>query len=366
MEERLNHQTHLKARLLRMSKKLSAPLTSYEAYVVERIHGCHSYTADKENPKPVGERGRLQRALPIIIWFFSRCFVRGFPLHKERPKANVKAEVLMTAHVLWPCLLCSAFSTSNPSHRWLSMASTCSGKGRKMSILYRATRSLALAMCHAMLALFLHPAATSCFYFKRPAVCPPGAHHGCHCSPGSCSTALWDTGHPERTTLMNLSAPCPVAPIRSILLGNKVLGSWILFSSAIGERSRAWTAPSVGPVFISGAALQHWGPAVLEQLRDATAGLAGCRELLSGNGSRCKHTLGRTYGMGLSTNLQAWVMPGAPLACFSKRPTHRCPRAEPSEGEGEREMERGEGLLRERHALIMFPLNSSQTFQDAD
>lgn len=34
-----------------------------------------------------------------------------------------------------------------------------------------------------------------------------------------------------------------------------MLGSWILFSSAIGERSRAWTAPSVGPVFISGAAL---------------------------------------------------------------------------------------------------------------
>ncbi len=40
---------------------------------------------------------------------------------------------------------------------------------------------------------------------------------------------------------------------------DRVLGSWILFSSAIGERSRAWTAPSVGPVFISGAALQHWG-----------------------------------------------------------------------------------------------------------
>lgn len=40
---------------------------------------------------------------------------------------------------------------------------------------------------------------------------------------------------------------------------DRVLGSWILFSSAIGEHSRAWTAPSVGPVFISGAALQHWG-----------------------------------------------------------------------------------------------------------
>lgn len=36
---------------------------------------------------------------------------------------------------------------------------------------------------------------------------------------------------------------------------DRVLGSWILFSSAIGERSRAWTALSVGPVFISGAAL---------------------------------------------------------------------------------------------------------------
>lgn len=50
---------------------------------------------------------------------------------------------------------------------------------------------------------------------------PPGVHHGCHCRPGSWTTALWDTGHPEMMTLMNLSAPCPVAPIRSILLGNK-------------------------------------------------------------------------------------------------------------------------------------------------
>lgn len=49
---------------------------------------------------------------------------------------------------------------------------------------------------------------------------PPGPHHGCHCRPGSCSTALWDTGHPELTTLMNLSAPCPVAPIRSILVSD--------------------------------------------------------------------------------------------------------------------------------------------------
>lgn len=40
-------------------------------------------------------------------------------------------------------------------------------------------------------------------------------------SPGSCSNAGWDTGHPQMTTLMNLSAPCPVASIRSILLGNK-------------------------------------------------------------------------------------------------------------------------------------------------
>lgn len=40
---------------------------------------------------------------------------------------------------------------------------------------------------------------------------------------------------------------------------DRVVGSWILFSSAIQERSKAWTAPSVGPVFISGAALQHWG-----------------------------------------------------------------------------------------------------------
>lgn len=39
--------------------------------------------------------------------------------------------------------------------------------------------------------------------------------------PGSCSSAVWDTGHPQMTTLMNLSAPCPVASIRSILLGNK-------------------------------------------------------------------------------------------------------------------------------------------------
>lgn len=43
-----------------------------------------------------------------------------------------------------------------------------------------------------------------------------------------------------------------------LLDNDRALGSWILFSSAIGERSRAWTAPSVGPVFISGA-LQHWG-----------------------------------------------------------------------------------------------------------
>lgn len=49
---------------------------------------------------------------------------------------------------------------------------------------------------------------------------PPGADHCCHCRPGSCSSALWDTGHPERT-LMNLSASCPVALNRSILLGNK-------------------------------------------------------------------------------------------------------------------------------------------------
>ena len=33
--------------------------------------------------------------------------------------------------------------------------------------------------------------------------------------------------------------------------------------------------------------------AQLEQLRDATAGLVGCTELLSGNGSWYKHTLGR-------------------------------------------------------------------------
>lgn len=52
-------------------------------------------------------------------------------------------------------------------------------------------------------------------------VCPHGAHHGCCCGPGSCSTAPWDTGHPEMTTLMNLSASCPVAPVRSILDGNK-------------------------------------------------------------------------------------------------------------------------------------------------
>lgn len=38
---------------------------------------------------------------------------------------------------------------------------------------------------------------------------------------------------------------------------DRVLGSWILFSTAIWERSRAWTAQSVGPVFISGPALQH-------------------------------------------------------------------------------------------------------------
>lgn len=43
---------------------------------------------------------------------------------------------------------------------------------------------------------------------------PPGG-------PGSCSGAVWDTGHPQMLTLMNLSAPCPVASIRSILLGNK-------------------------------------------------------------------------------------------------------------------------------------------------
>lgn len=53
------------------------------------------------------------------------------------------------------------------------------------------------------------------------AIGPPGVHHGCHCRPGSCCTALWDTGHRELMTLMNLSAPCPVASIRSILLGNK-------------------------------------------------------------------------------------------------------------------------------------------------
>ena len=48
--------------------------------------------------------------------------------------------------------------------------------------------------------------------------------------------------------------------LRGVLFCNdRVPGSWILFSSAIGERSRAWTALSVGPVFISGAALQHWG-----------------------------------------------------------------------------------------------------------
>lgn len=52
-------------------------------------------------------------------------------------------------------------------------------------------------------------------------MCPPGAHHGCCCCPGSCSTALWDTGHPGMTTLMNLSALCPVAPVRSILVWNK-------------------------------------------------------------------------------------------------------------------------------------------------
>lgn len=39
--------------------------------------------------------------------------------------------------------------------------------------------------------------------------------------PGSCSSAVWDTGHPQMTTLMNLSAPCPVASSRSIPLGNK-------------------------------------------------------------------------------------------------------------------------------------------------
>lgn len=62
---------------------------------------------------------------------------------------------------------------------------------------------------------------TEGFVSVKVPVCPPGAHHGCHCRPGSCSIALWDTGHPEMTTLMNLSASCPVAPIRSILLGNK-------------------------------------------------------------------------------------------------------------------------------------------------
>lgn len=41
------------------------------------------------------------------------------------------------------------------------------------------------------------------------------------CRPGGCSSAAWDTGHPQMTALMNLSAPCPVASIRSILLGNK-------------------------------------------------------------------------------------------------------------------------------------------------
>lgn len=46
----------------------------------------------------------------------------------------------------------------------------------------------------------------------------------------------------------------------------------------------------------------------LKQLRDATAGLSGCTELLSGNGSWCKHTVGRTYGVGLQTNLLEWQL----------------------------------------------------------
>lgn len=42
-------------------------------------------------------------------------------------------------------------------------------------------------------------------------------------------------------------------------LNDRVPGSWIMFSSAIRERSGPWAALSVGPVFISGGALQHSG-----------------------------------------------------------------------------------------------------------
>lgn len=42
-------------------------------------------------------------------------------------------------------------------------------------------------------------------------------------------------------------------------LNDRVPGSWIMFSSAISERSGSWAAPSVGPVFISGGALQTGG-----------------------------------------------------------------------------------------------------------
>lgn len=70
----------------------------------------------------LGFQARILLGLPVCS-SVGICFSAPdvfFP-SKWKQRVNVKAKVWITAHMLLPCLLCSAFSTSNPSHHWLSM-----------------------------------------------------------------------------------------------------------------------------------------------------------------------------------------------------------------------------------------------------